>query len=228
MGTQAWGQPYPIKQWLYWAYTYWSYETSAWHARLWAHQLTYLITCLISGSMAACWQEQLHYHTTKSQLSAWNSKLYELNTRLSLWKDTLRWFFESLWLATHWGHHDLKVSRNYPDPTCLAPKKMWHPLGWQTKFTTHWVINGNDHPTHILHPTQGHALVLCRKDRYQFCSPVQTNHSFIPIPASLFLPLSILLLNIDILIKPAVTLGHQCSDAEPRHTMTTNDPTVII
>ena len=136
--------------------------------------------------------------------------------------------FESQWPATHWDHHDLKVSENYPNPTCLAPQKMWCPFAWQTKFTIHWIIHGNDHPTHILHPTQGHASVLCRKDRYQFCSPVITNQSFVPIPASLSLPFSILLLNNHILIRPAATLGHQSLDAKPQHAMTTNNPTVII
>ena len=43
-------------------HTYWSYKQSAWHARLQSHQLTYLLTCTISGSMAVCWRLQLHYN----------------------------------------------------------------------------------------------------------------------------------------------------------------------
>ena len=34
--------------------------------------LTILLTCTNSGSIAACWREQLHYHATQSQISAWN------------------------------------------------------------------------------------------------------------------------------------------------------------
>ena len=108
----------------------------------------------------------------------------ELNTRLSLGKGTLRQFFKSRWLATHWGHCDLKVSENYPDPTCLAPQKMWH---LQTKFTAHWVTHGDNHSTQILHPTLGHALVLHKKDRYQSCfSCYHWLFTFVPIPASLY------------------------------------------
>ena len=146
-------------------HTYWSYYPSAWHARSQAHQLTYLLTCIISGSMAACWQEQLHYHATKSQLSAQNSILYGLNTKLPLGKGTLRQFLESLWPAIQ---VIVTLVWYNPNPTCLAPQKMWHPFGWQTKFTTHHVIHGDGHPTHTLHPAQGHASVLCRKDRYHF------------------------------------------------------------
>ena len=61
---------------------------------------------------------------------------------------------------------------------------MWH---FQTKFMTHWVTHGDDHSTHILHPTLGHASVLCKKDRYQSCfSCYHLLISFIPIPASLY------------------------------------------
>ena len=33
----------------------------------------------------------------------------------------------------------------------------------------HWVTHGNNHSTQTLHPTLGHALVLCKKDGYQSC-----------------------------------------------------------
>ena len=171
--------------------------------------------------MAACWQEQLHYHATKSQLSAKNSTLYGLNTRLSWEKGTLRQFLKSSWPATQ---VIMTLVWYNPNHTCLAPQKMWCPFGWQTKFTTHWVIHGDDHPTHILHPTQGHASVLCRKHRYQSLFSCYYYHSIVPIPARLFLPLSILLLNNHTLIKPAVTPWHQSLDAKPQHAMTTHSP----
>ena len=114
---------------------------------------------------------------TKLQLTAWNNMSDELNTRLSLGKDTLRWFFKSQWPATHQVHCYLNVSRNYPNPTCLAHQKMWH---LQTKFMTHWVTHGYDHSTHILHPTLGHALVLHKKEGTNPTSPIITNwfHSY--------------------------------------------------
>ena len=49
---------------------YWDNEPSACCAKSWAHYLTHLLTCTTSGSMAVCWQEQLYYHATWSQLSA--------------------------------------------------------------------------------------------------------------------------------------------------------------
>ena len=142
-------------------------EPSAWNDRSWAHQLICLLTCITSGTIAVSLTGTASLTMpTKSQLTAQNNTPDELNTRLSLGKGTLRWFFESQWLATHQGHHDLKVSENYPNPTCLAPQKMWH---LQTKFMAHWVTHGDNHSTHILHPTLGHALVLCKKDGYQSC-----------------------------------------------------------
>ena len=131
--------------------------------------------------------------------------LYELNTRLSLRKGTLRWFFKSLWLATHKGHCDLKVSENYPHPTYLAPQKMWCPLVWQTKLTTHWVLHRDNHPTHILHPTCGHASGSPQVGQVPVLLCCSTNQSLIPIPASLSLPFSILLLIHYTWNKPAIT-----------------------
>ena len=67
-----------------------------------------LLTCFTSGTMAGSLTGTASLTLpTKSQLTAWNSTPDELNTRLSLGKGTLRWFFESQWLATHRGHHDL-------------------------------------------------------------------------------------------------------------------------
>ena len=132
-----------------------------------AHQLICLLTCITSGTMAVLLTGTASLTMpTKSQLTARNNTSDELKTRLSLGKGTLRQVFESQWPDTHQGLHDFKVSENYPDPTCLTPQKMWH---LQTKFTAHWVTHGDNHSTHILHPTLGHASVLCKKDGYQSC-----------------------------------------------------------
>ena len=112
-----------------------------------------------------------------------------------------------------------------PDPTCLAPPNHGkihlfdrlnsQLIGFCTAVTTL-------HTSSI--PLGGMHHILCRKDRNHFYSPVQTNHSCVPIPASLFLPLFILLLSHSIFNKPAVTPGHQSSDAEPQHAMTMHNP----
>ena len=110
-------------------------ELSAWNDRLRAHQLICLLTCIPVGQWQFHWQETASLTLlTKSWLTAQNNTPDELNTRLSLGKGTLRQFFESRWPATHQGHHDLKVGENYPDPTCLAPQKMWH------SQTNSWLI----------------------------------------------------------------------------------------
>ena len=103
-------------------------ELSSWNDRSWTHQLIYLLTCITSGTMAVSLTGTASLTMpTKSQLTAQNNTPDELNTRLSLGKGTLRWFFKSQWLATHRGHCDLdNLSENYPNPTCLAPQKMWH------------------------------------------------------------------------------------------------------
>ena len=99
-------------------------ELSAWNDRSQAHQLIYLLTCITSGTMAVSLTGTASLTMpTKSQLTAWNNTPDELNTRISLVKGTLRQFFESQWLATHWGHHDLNVSENYPEPTCPSSSK---------------------------------------------------------------------------------------------------------
>ena len=143
-------------------------EPSAWNDRLWAHQLICLLTCITSGTIAVSLTGTASLTMpTKSQLTAQNNTPDELNTRFSLGKGTLRQFFESQWLVTHRGHHDLDhLSENYLDPTCLAPQKLWC---LQTKFMAHWVTHGDNHSTHILHPTLGHASVLHKKDGYQSC-----------------------------------------------------------
>ena len=103
---------------------YWSYELFAWNARFTGSPInlsTNLYYQWVNGSLLT--GTAFLTMPTKSQLTAWNNTPDELNTRLILGKGTLRWLFESQWPATHWGHCDLKVSRNYPDPTCLAPQK---------------------------------------------------------------------------------------------------------
>ena len=59
-------------------------------------------------------------------------------------------------MTSHTGHHDLGVIQ--PQPNLSSSSKPWqNPFVQQTKFSTHWVLHSDDHPTHILHPTRGHA-----------------------------------------------------------------------
>ena len=37
-------------------------------------------------------------------------------------------------------------------------------LVWKTKFKAYWVMHGNDHPTHILHPMPGITYALLHKE----------------------------------------------------------------
>ena len=123
-------------------------------------------------------------------------------------------------MTGHIGHCDLSVIQ--PKPNLSSSSKPWqNPFVQQTKYSTHQAMT-TLHTSSI--PLRGMHQVLCRKDRYQFYSPVITNKSCIPIPTSLFLLFSILLLRHSILNKLAVTLGHQSSDAEPQHAMTMYNP----
>ena len=70
-------------------------EPSAWHDRLQAHLLICLLTCITSGTIAVSLTGTASLNMpTKSQLTAQNNTPDELNTRLSLGKGTLGWFFE--------------------------------------------------------------------------------------------------------------------------------------
>ena len=127
-------------------------------------------------------------------------------------------------MTGHTGHCDLSVIQ--PQPNLSSSSKQWqNPFGWKTKFTTHWVIHGSNHPTHILHPTLGIAYALLHQEGQVpiTASPAITNCTCVPAPAILFLPFSFLLLTLS-LIQTSKTLEHQSSDAEPCHNMTTNDP----
>ena len=100
-------------------------ELSAWNDRLRAHHLICPLTCNHSGTMTVSLTGTASLTLpTKSQLTAQNNTPDELFiTRLSLGEGTLRQFFESQWLDTYRGHHDLDhQSVNYPDPTCLTPQ----------------------------------------------------------------------------------------------------------
>ena len=123
----------------------------------------------------------------------------------------------------HTGHCDLSVIQ--PQPNQSNSSRLWqNPFGWQAKFSTIQVLHSNDHPTHILHPTQGHASALLHQEgQVHTLTPDQTNSSFVPAQAILFLPLSFLLLS-HTLNKPAVTLECQSSDADPWHTVTMHNP----
>ena len=71
-------------------------ESSAWNDRSWAQQLMCLLTCNHSGTMAVPLTGTASPTLpTKSQPTAWNNTPDELNTRSSLGKGTLRWFFKS-------------------------------------------------------------------------------------------------------------------------------------
>ena len=60
---------------------------------------------------------------------------------------------------------------------------MWH--SW-TKFTAHWVTHGDNHSTHILHPTLGMLWFSARRTGTNPTSPAITKLLLlIPIPACL-------------------------------------------
>ena len=162
---------------------------------------------------------------TKSQLTAWNNTPDELNTRLSLGKGTLRQFFESQWLATHQGHCDLKVSENYPNPTCLAPQKICGFADW-------------------IHSSLGHS----------WWQPLYTHPPSHPgacfgSPQEGWVPILLLLLSLTVFIRThpsmseqpypscsgthtknqtAITPRHQSSDAKPQQPWPQMTLTVIV
>ena len=108
-------------------------------------------------------------------------------------------------VTSHTGHCDLSVIQ--PQPNLSSSSKPWqNPFVQQTKSSTHWVLHSEDHPTHILHPTRGYASGSLQEGQV----PI-TNKPFKPIPASLFLSLSILLLSYSIFNNLSVTPGHQSS-----------------
>ena len=78
------------------------------------------------------------------------------------------------------------------------PLKTVHPLGGQTKFMTHRVILGDNHPTHTLQPTMGIAYALLHQEEQvpHLLLLLSVNCSFIPAPAILFLLFSLLLLSL--------------------------------
>ena len=154
--------------------------------------------------MAACWQEQLHYHATKSQLSAQNKHTLMPTKAINMRSHTV-WIIVTLikcvslksqWLAFT-GHSDLSMS-NQPHPRGTSYSKYGIHLVRHTKSKAHWVMLSDDHPTHILHPTWGIAYALLHQEGQisQCASPVITNCSFIPASAILFLPFSFLLLSL--------------------------------
>ena len=141
----------------------------------------------------------------------------ELNTRLSLGKGTLRQFFESQWLASHQGHCDLKVSRNYPDPTCLAPQKCG------ICILSSWLVG--QWPLYTHPPSHPGACFSSLQERWA--------------------PILLLLLSLAYFIhthpsksvqtypscsvtqsrnQATITPECQSSDAKPQYAMTTNDP----
>ena len=91
----------------------------------------------------------------------------------------------------HTSHHDLSVIQSLPNLS--SSSKPWqNPLVQQTKFSTHQVLHSDNHPTHILHPIQGHASGSPQEGQVPIL--FSCSLSLIAIPGSLFLSLSILLL----------------------------------
>ena len=82
-------------------------------------------------------------------------------------------------MTGHTGHNDLSVI--HPWPNLSSSSKPWqNPFVQQTKFPTHWVLHSNDHPTHILHPTWGHASGSLQEGQVPFlfsCSNKPFTHT---------------------------------------------------
>ena len=85
-----------------------------------------------------------------------------------------------------------------PTPEGLPHSKPGIHLVWQTTFIAHWVMHGNNHPTHTHHPTPGITYALLHQEGQvpQPTSPSITNCSYEPAPAILFLPFSFPLLSL--------------------------------
>ena len=202
---------------------YWDNEPSAWSAKSWAHYLTLLLTCTISGSMAACWWEQLHYHATWSQLSAQTK-----HTLMSTKAIIVRSGFMS---HSDWPSQVIVTLMwaNNPTPEGLPHSKFGIYLGWQTKFKAHWVIHGNNCSTHTLHPTLRIAYDLLHQEGQvpPPASPAITNCTFVPAQEILFLPFFFLLLSLTFK-QTSNYSGASVLRCQPWHTMTTNNPTVIV
>ena len=106
------------------------------------------------------------------------------------------------------GHHDLSEMIN-PDPAWLPTQNNAPPFGQYTKFSIHQVLHSDNHPTHTLHPTLGHASAfLPQEGQVPFFTLLIKETSNIPATAILFLPFSFLLLS-HMLNKPTVTAEHQ-------------------
>ena len=104
-------------------------------------------------------------------------------------------------------------------------KTVASPFGQYAKFSIHWVPHSDNHPTHTLHPTLGHASNLLHQEGQVPFSTllVKQSISIVLAPAILFLPYSFLLLSHTI-NKPAVTPECQSLDAKPQHVMTMHNP----
>ena len=170
-------------------HTYWSNQLSAWYVGSWAHHLTHILTCTISGSMAAYCTMPLDHNYQPETNTLYGSQ----NSSLGL--ASLRWFFRSQWPVSQ---VIVTLVSEQPWPRRASHSKQWHPLGSQTTFMAHQVIHGYAHPTHTLHPTLGIACALLHQEGQvpPPASPAITNCTFVPAPAILFLPFSFLLLSL--------------------------------
>ena len=130
-------------------HTYWSNEPSAWHAVSWGspYQQSYLPVLTVGQWQLAdsnnCTTMQFNHNYQPGTNTLYGPQIS------SIGEATLRQFFESQWLASQ---VIMTLVSEQSQPRRASHSKQWHPLGQQTKFTAHWVIHGNDHPTHTLHP----------------------------------------------------------------------------
>ena len=160
-------------------HTYWSNEQSAWYAGSWAQHLTHIIT----AQSVDQWQLADRNNCTTMPLDhnyqPGTNTLYGPQNSL-LGEASLRQFFESWWPASQ---DIMTLVSEQPWPRRVSHSKYWHPLGWQTKFMAHWVIHGNDFPTHTLHPNLRIAYALLHQEGHvppPFLLLSLTVHSYLP------------------------------------------------
>ena len=151
---------------------------------------TILLSCTNSGSMAACWQEQLHCHATWSQLSAQNKHTLWTPKFITGRSHPEAFFHVTVTGLT--GHHDLSewttpTQRDFPLKTVASI--------WVDRLNS-WLI-GSYMGTTTLHtpsiPTQGLLMLyFTRKDRYHHLFQLLslTAHLYLPQQFYFFLPAS--------------------------------------
>ena len=126
-----------------------------------------------------------------------------LQNKHTLWITNVNHGGKAAWggFSSHsdWPHRSLWPKWDQPQPNLSSSSKLWwNPFGWQTKFTTHWVIHGDNHPTHTLHTTPGIAYALLHQEEQvtPLLLMLSLTAHFEPAPAILFIPFSFLLLSL--------------------------------